>query len=88
MASSGDARRTTGETVELWQEIIDFFHISGAGKLVTEEINNRLEAYRIELEQSENKREKDLVIKGRIAELNYVLKIPERLRNKVKNKGD
>jgi hypothetical protein len=82
MENAGNIGRAEGELKELYQEIIDFFHISKAGKFVVSELKNRLNAYQIELDIPTNKREVDLVIKGKIAELNYVLSLPGNYKRK------
>ena len=90
MADTGNARGGAGEKlstasteIELYQEILDFFR-GRAGRVFTEELERRVQSMQKELQSEMNKRDRDMFLKGEIAEVLRVLNTPERLRRKAK----
>ena len=92
MENTGNAGGGTGKVsatsrIDLYQEIIDFFR-SRAGRIFREELELRVESSLKELQNETNKRDRDMILKGRIAEGLWILNTPERLRSKAKDKGE
>lgn len=56
--------------------------------MFTEEIEIRILSTQKELQTETNKRDRDMILKGRIAEGLWLLGTPERIRRLAKSKGE